>query len=71
MLSSSVEVHVGRSESLQSETPRRGRPYQPQYEAGLQVGQMKNEQGEAVGSVSKTVEPRIPTRSSPRELRGL
>ena len=69
--SSSVEVHVERRESLQSETPRRGRPYQPQYEAGLQVGQMKNEQGEAVGSVSKTVEPRIPTRSSPRELRGL
>ena len=53
--SSSVEVHVGRRESVQAETPRRGRPYRPQHEPGLQVGQMKNDQGEVVGSVSKTM----------------
>ena len=40
--SSSVEVHVGRRESAQ---------------AGLQVGQLRNDQGEFVGSVSKTLSP--------------
>ena len=55
--SSSVEVHVGRRESAQGETLRRGRPYRPQHQAGLQVGQLRNDQGEFVGSVSKTLSP--------------
>ena len=48
-------------------TPRRGRPYRPQHEPGLQVGQMKNDQGDVVGSVSKTVSSQESQFAVPQE----